>query len=264
MSPAEIEVAVISDIHGNRWALEAVLEDIDRRDIREIVSLGDSLYGPLAPAETADMLMGLDMPTVRGNEDRLVTEAKDETANAPTLSYVRGQLTQAHLEWLTGSERTAIAYKSFYLCHGSLDHDDEYMLCEVSEDGVRARDAETLMAMLRSIRQPVLLCGHDHVARTVRLPDGKLIVNPGSVGLPAYYDDVPYPHVMEAGTPEARYSIVRCGQAGWQVENVAVRYNWEAAATVARNNERADWAQWLQSGRASPGTPLGRIGMNGA
>ncbi len=40
-------IAVISDIHGNRWALEAVLEDINRRGIKRIANLGDCLYGPL-------------------------------------------------------------------------------------------------------------------------------------------------------------------------------------------------------------------------
>ena len=91
MSPSEVEVAVISDVHGNRWALAAVLEDIDRRGIRDIVNLGDSLYGPLAPAETAEILLGLDLPTVRGNEDRLIVEAMSESANSPTLRYVRSQ-----------------------------------------------------------------------------------------------------------------------------------------------------------------------------
>jgi predicted phosphodiesterase len=40
-------LAVIADIHGNRWALEAVLQDIDRRGIQQIVNLGDHLTGPL-------------------------------------------------------------------------------------------------------------------------------------------------------------------------------------------------------------------------
>ena len=39
--------AVLSDIHGNRWVLEAVLDDIRRRGIRDLVNLGDCLYGPL-------------------------------------------------------------------------------------------------------------------------------------------------------------------------------------------------------------------------
>jgi hypothetical protein len=45
-------LAVLADIHGNRWALEAVLADIRGRGIRAMVNLGDSLYGPLDPAGT--------------------------------------------------------------------------------------------------------------------------------------------------------------------------------------------------------------------
>ena len=67
-------IAVLADIHGNRWALEAVLEDIRRRGIREMVNLGDCLYGPLDPAGTARLLLELDMPAVRGNEDRILLD----------------------------------------------------------------------------------------------------------------------------------------------------------------------------------------------
>jgi len=47
-------LAVVADIHGNRWALEAVLQDINRRSIQQIVNLGDHLTGPLDPAGTAN------------------------------------------------------------------------------------------------------------------------------------------------------------------------------------------------------------------
>ena len=249
----EIDIAVISDVHGTRWALQAVLEDIDRRGIRRIVNLGDSLYGPLAPAQTAEILLGLDLPTVRGNEDRLIVEDVNGSANSPTLRYVSNQLTQEHLDWLAGLEATRIAYEELRLFHGSPDRDDDYLLRVVGEDHVELVDSTVLMARLASVEQPVVLCGHDHLPRTVHLPNGKLIVNPGSVGLPAYADDHPHRHVMEAGTPEARYSVVRKSETGWQAVNVAVAYDWESAAAMARGNGRADWARWLRSGRASLG-----------
>ena len=86
---SEIQVGVISDIHGNCWALEAVLEDIERRSIEKIVNLGDSLYGPLAPAKTAEILLELDIPTVCGNEDRIIVEAlSNKEEYSPTLAYV--------------------------------------------------------------------------------------------------------------------------------------------------------------------------------
>ena len=246
----ETQIAVISDVHGNRWALEAVLLDVERRGVRNIVNLGDSLYGPLDPAGTAHILTALDVPTVRGNEDRIIVERSGEEVVSATLAYVRESLDAQHLLWLERLELSLSAHADFYLCHGSPERDDAYLLNEVLETGVSLRGSRALMAQLAWLTQPVLLCGHDHVPRTVRLPNGRLIVNPGSVGLPAYADDAPFPHVMETGTPHARYSIVSKSGSGWRVEDIAVPYNWEAAAAVAEENGRADWAEWLRTGRA--------------
>ena len=96
------------------------------------------------------------------------------------------------------------------------------------------------------------LCGHSHLPRTVELPDGRLIINPGSVGLPAYSDTVAVlPHAMETGSPHARYAVIERADAGWRVEHVAVPYDWEAASLAAASNGRTDWAEWLRTGRAS-------------
>jgi len=51
--------AILSDIHANIWALEAVLDDISRRGPAQLINLGDSLYGPLEPQATAAYLMQL-------------------------------------------------------------------------------------------------------------------------------------------------------------------------------------------------------------
>ncbi|MEL6296837.1 MAG: metallophosphoesterase family protein, partial [Pseudomonadota bacterium] len=62
-----MQLAVISDVHGNSAALDAVLADIARRGITDVVNLGDTVAGPLDPAGTADRLMAVNMPTVAGN-----------------------------------------------------------------------------------------------------------------------------------------------------------------------------------------------------
>ena len=155
-------LAVISDIHGNRWALEAVLADIARRRIEHIVNLGDSLYGPLDPAGTARILLPLDLPTVRGNEDRIIVDPSSGFENSPTLRYVRENLGTEDLQWLAGLPMTAVADEEFRMCHGSLERDDEYLLREVLETGVALRSSDALQGMVRSMEEPVLLCGHDH------------------------------------------------------------------------------------------------------
>lgn len=95
-------VAVLSDIHGNRWALDAVLADIQRRRISEIVNLGDCLYSPLDPIVTARILMVLDWPTVRGNEDRIILEQGEANQTSPTLRYVRESLDDPQRKWIGG------------------------------------------------------------------------------------------------------------------------------------------------------------------
>ncbi len=78
----QISLAVIADIYGNRWALEAVLQDIDRRGIQQIVNLGDHLTGPLDPAGTADLLIEHGMLSVCGNDDRVLFSPRQELTSS--------------------------------------------------------------------------------------------------------------------------------------------------------------------------------------
>ena len=72
-----MRLAVISDIHGNLLALEAVLADIEARGVDAIVNLGDCVTSPLWPKETFDRLGELALPTVRGNHDRWIVEVPE-------------------------------------------------------------------------------------------------------------------------------------------------------------------------------------------
>jgi len=246
----DLHVAVISDVHGNRWALEAVLRDIKRREIAAIVNLGDVLYGPLDPSGTAQILVDMDIPTVLGNQDRILLDPPRGKERVPTLDYVLNVLTPEHIEWLKTFPMTLVVYDDFYLCHGSPDNDTKYLLADVTEAGVSLRSSDSLMKKLETVEQRIVLCGHDHVPRSVLLPDGRIIIDPGSVGLPAYDDALPFPHVMETGTPHARYCIVTRNEDGWWMEDIAVPYDWQAASDAALTHGRSDWAEWLRLGRA--------------
>lgn len=241
-------VAVVSDIHGNRWALEAVLEDIAGRDVGGLLNLGDSLYGPLDPAGTAGILVGLDVTSIRGNEDRIILEAGD-VESSPTLRFAREALDEGHRRWLASLEPTLVI-DEFLLCHGTPSSDTDYLIREVHPDGVTDRAPEAIVAILGPVGQRVVLCGHDHVPGALKLPGGAFIVDPGSVGLQAYTDDEPFPHIMEAGSPHARYAVLEQCADGWTSEPVTVRYDWEAAAADAESNGRPDWAAWLRTGKA--------------
>jgi len=98
------------------------------------------------------------------------------------------------------------------------------------------------------IPQSLILCWHTHIARAVRLGDGGMIVNPGSVESPGYRDIVPFRHVMEAGTPDARYAIVELRQEQWHVTFRHVRYDHNAMTALARKNGHPDLANALATG----------------
>ena len=241
--------AVLSDIHGNLFALEAVLVDIASRSVQHIVNLGDHLQGPLNPVGTADRLIPLDLPSIRGNCDRLLYEAGTVVTPGSTLEANRAILTEKHKHWLTEMPQT-LQLDDILLCHGTPWADDVYLLEEVTPNGVRMKHAEELAPVLHGIIARLILCGHSHKSRTVQFPGGPLLINPGSVGLPAYTAESPHPHTMEAGSPHARYAIVTRSGDSWQVEHHAVTYDWEASAQLAEHNGRRDWAAWLRTGRA--------------
>jgi putative phosphoesterase len=243
------QIAVIADIHGNTWALDVVLEDIARRGVAQIVNLGDCVYGSLDPAGTLERLMGANILTVAGNQDRQVFDTSEAVLSSRDHHFVHGELNDAQLRWLNNLPATQVVGNVF-LCHGTPASDTTYLLEHVGEHGVSLCDTAAVAAELDGVRQEVVLCGHSHVARTVWLPDGRLVVNPGSVGIPAYQDNQPYPHVMEAGSPHARYAVLTRRAAGWAVEQIALPYPWSAAAAVARRNGRPDRAAWIETGRA--------------
>ncbi len=240
----DLRIAVIADIHGNRWALEAVLADIDRRQITQIVDLGDSVLGPMDPAGTADLLIARNIPSICGNNDRVLFAPPEQPS--ASLIFTRACLTEAHLEWLRGLPTTAVVADELFLCHGTPTSDETYLLEEVSTQGIALRSSVDIRALIRDVTQRVVLCGHSHLARTVYLPDGTLVVNPGSVGLPAYTDEG---GDIEAGSPHARYALLTKTERGWRVEHIMLPYDWEQAASAARAHDRPDWATWVATGR---------------
>ena len=246
--------AVVSDIHGNLPALEAVIADFHAHGGDAVLNLGDILSGPLWPAETADRLIPLAWPTLAGNHERQVLQPIERMGASDRHAALR--LNQTHRAWLAGLPGTRWAADDLYCCHGTPDSDLSYFLETVTPDfgiagspGVRPATPEEVQARAGDVRATLILCGHTHLARDLSLPDGRRVLNPGSVGLPAYDDGHPHPHRNEAGSPHARYALIERHAHGWQVELRQVHYDWEAAARQAESNGRGDWADALRSGR---------------
>lgn len=248
-------LAVVTDIHGNLPALEAVIEDFTRCGADAVVNLGDIVSGPLWPAETADRLMALGWPTIAGNHERQVLQGPIERQGASDR-HAAERLGEAHRAWLAGLPKTLWLEADLYCCHGTPDSDLRYFLETVTEDfgragsrGVRAATNDEVRARTGDVTASLILCGHTHQARATQFDPGRLAVNPGSVGLQAYDDDHPHLHYIEAGSPHARYALIERSRGNWKVKLREVAYDWESAARQAQANGRGDWADALRTGR---------------
>lgn len=253
-----MKIAIISDIHGNLLALQAVLADIARQGVDQTVNLGDILSGPLQPAETADLLMTHDFPTIKGNHERQLLAAHAKPGGQMDLldsdGYAASQVSPAHVAWLHALPAQLALSSDVWLCHGTpasdLQHWMETVVPGFGEDGnpgVRAATPDEVATRLGDCAYPVMLCGHTHVPRLVQC-GATLVVNPGSVGLPGYRGGHPYPYVIENGAPHARYAVLEKTGSGWHVDLRAVPYDHLAQARVAESNHRPDWAHALATG----------------
>jgi len=243
-----MRIAAISDVHGNVFALRAVLRAVSEEGADVLVNLGDHLSGGVAPAATADLLMDTPMISVRGNHERQVLENPPGRMSASDR-LAHAELSDRHRAWLESQPLTARPAEGVLAFHGTPEDDLEYLLETVTPAGVRPASEDEVRSRLSGhLEHRLLLCGHTHLQRALRLPDGPFVVNPGSVGWPAYDDDTPYPHLIEAGTPHARYAIVDDASGRWEVGFRAIEYPWDEAAAVARANGRPDVEHALLTG----------------
>jgi hypothetical protein len=95
-----MRVAVLSDIHGNLAALEAVVADFKRRGVDGVVNLGDALSGPLLPRETAQYLMATSWTHLAGNHERQVL-SPPMPDDDPSDIHARSELGNAERHWIT-------------------------------------------------------------------------------------------------------------------------------------------------------------------
>ncbi|MFJ7216758.1 metallophosphoesterase family protein [Amycolatopsis sp. NPDC098790] len=171
-------VAVLADIHGVLPALDAVLAEPDVVAAEKIVLLGDLLAGPM-PVQTMDRLLSLGSRAVwvRGNADReLVASARGAGTFVPDpiFPWAARQLRPADLPVLEALPLT-VSLDGVLFCHATPRDDTEIVLV----DSPLERWAE----VLDGFAELTVVCGHTHMP-FVRLADRRLVVNPGSVGMP--------------------------------------------------------------------------------
>lgn len=244
-----MRIAAISEIFGNAWALESVLNDIRGRGVDRILNLGDSLYGPLAPLETAWRLRARDVVSVRGRLDRLL--AGPAGRGLPLMAAIaRSRLDGETRNWLRQLPVLRVFASRIVLCHGCRDAEFPCL----AEPGVLRpawrRAAGALRRSRKAGGRDIILCGRSPLFRKALLPGGTIMISPGSVGLPVRRESHPYSGAVAAGSPHARYVLIESRPDGLDIRPVEVEYPWDAAAAAALANGCPDWAVWLRTGRA--------------
>jgi predicted phosphodiesterase len=243
-----MRIAAISDVHGNSWALAKVLKSIESKKPDLIINLGDTLYGPLNPRETYNMVRSHGIISISGNEDRLITEHIGKKSKNSTIDFVIKELHDEALDWLTNLPKTAVLDCRVFMCHGTPLSDSTYLLERLTKNHVSVHEPVTIDELLKSVVQTVVFCGHSHIHRVVKSYN-HMVINPGSAGCPAFSDDFPVHHKIENYSSHAQYCLSEINSDGILVEQVCVPYDVHAAVDCAIRNNRPDWAQWLKTGR---------------
>ncbi len=235
--------AVISDIHGNLEAFEAVLGDIPG-EVERVFCLGDVIGYGASPNECCDLVRREEMPVITGNHDLAVVDLETDLnwfnpVAAAAVRWTREQLSEENHSFLRSRPRMMQTSEALFV-HGSVRDPDEYII-----DGATA--AENL-AILKSEYPNVSLCffGHTHVKAIAPSPNepalesdsldlgrgGPYLVNPGSVGQPRDGDtfasyvlvegtDVTY-RFVEYDIEKAQAKIRDAGLPGMLADRLAV------------------------------------------
>ena len=212
-----MRIAIISDIHSNIHALDAVLADIEAKGVDSVYATGD-LVGYLPyPNEVVNRIREKNIPSIRGNHDDVIGKGKhfsqEEVAEMDMLQqqgnassvYTNNTISQENRRYLSELPDHLVidlAGIKVRLVHGSLDRIDEYLY---EEDDKLAQVAE-------SFEEDVLVFGHTHIPFVKKI-NGKSFINAGSVGKPKH------------GNSKGAYVLLAHDDKGFKAEIVEVFYD---------------------------------------
>jgi predicted phosphodiesterase len=210
-----MRIALISDLHGNAVSLEAVLADIDRGGVDQVVCLGDTATLGPRPREVLDLLRDRGCRCILGNHDEflldeeLIRTYSEVPIVVDSVQWCRDRMTADDLAFVSGFE-TGFSIDlgdkvQALLFHGS---PRSHM-----EDLLATMDPDQLDECLDGRRADVMAGGHTHI-QMLRQHRGNLVVNPGSVGMPfREFAGGCAPTVM----PYAEYAVVESSKGTVQV-----------------------------------------------
>lgn len=231
-----MRLALISDIHANLDALNAVLADIDRVGADTIACLGDVIDVGPRPVETVERLRACCDVIIRGNHDPL-DESPPLGFLADLEAWTRDQLDAAMHAWLCALPPEAVIDldgASVWCVHGSPRSATESVLASTPLPRLRE--------WIAGRTHDVLACGHTHV-QVCRRVDDTIVVNVGSVGMPflAPLDGSRPPVVM----PWAEYAMVTSVGGAVSVELRRVPYDHVALWRTVSESGMPHGAKWF-------------------
>jgi len=213
-----MRLAVMSDVHSNLPALEAVLNNLQQYEIDGIIVAGDLVGGGPHAVETIRLLRSLGCLMIRGNADSglLRYDAGEVPANRYTcrqfalLRWTHRHVDRGTLDFIKSLPEQRVVELAgtvaIRVVHGSPRNPSESIFPD--------RDPATLDLALAQTSEPVLVCGHTHIPWKVER-EGKLALNPGSVCGPLN------------GQVGAQYALLTWCDDHWQVRHLTIPYDLE-------------------------------------
>ncbi len=211
------KIAFISDIHGNVYALQKVLESIENKNIDKIYCIGDSVGYGTRPNEVLEIIKDKNIPSVLGNVDNKMLTSKIEEADLPvkwTMTKLSGK-NKAFINTFKESLSIEFCGKSFLLTHGSPVSISDYCF---------EADEQKQIDIANNLKENVIVMGHTHLPYS-KFIAGKLFINAGSVGRPKDNDT------------RACYVIVEVFSDNIKVAFERVEYDYEKLAKEIENSE---------------------------
>lgn len=236
-----MKIAIISDIHANIYALQAVLEDITRQKVDQIYCTGDLVgYAPF-PNEVIETIQNQQIPAVMGNYDDAVgnmrficgCDYKNEAAQAlgeESIRWTKEHTSEINKEFLSKLPAKISFKNSGYnvlLVHGSPNKLNEYLYEDLP--------VEYLNKLMEDSKTDILVCGHTHKP-FYKVINGRHLINAGSVGKPKH------------GSPQATYVIITLGK-HINVELRRADYDFEKTAQAIENSSLPNqFAEMIRQG----------------
>lgn len=237
-----MRIAAIADIHSNIYALEAVIKDIENKNVDLIVCLGDLVGYSTFSDEVIDLIRQRKIMTIMGNYDEAVgrelmicgcdyPDPKDMENASISLNWTIDNTSEdnkAFLRDLPKEMKLTFENKRVVFLHGSTRMLNEYLK-------ENSKEAEEVMA---EFDNDILVCGHTHKPYYKKYGE-KLLVNAGSVGKP------------KSGNPNANYVIIDMKDNNVDVEKIEVAYDYEIVAKAIEDNELPkEFAEIIRTGIA--------------